>query len=139
MTFEFGGRAILYSLNFDRVLNDDWVVGVGYGSVSTEQSSGIRAGKTARMIPLYTNFYFLRDAGSFYATLGATWVTNSDQVKDLDSTPGNLLFPSSPFLLTTGLGYEYRSDAGFLARLTAYGILGTKVVPWGSVTLGYSF
>jgi hypothetical protein len=136
---EVGGRALLYSLSFDRVLSDDLLVGIGVGSVTMNDRFGGTSGLSATLVPVYLNYYFMREAGSLFATAGASLVTNSSLVSGLTSSAGGLQLSSSPLLPTLGLGYEYRSDPGFLVRLAGYLILGQNSVPWIGVSIGYSF
>src|SRR4051812_16616235 len=59
---EIGGRAGLYSINYDRVLNDDLSAGIGFGSLQAEATGGINKEGSA-VIPIYLNAYLMRDAG----------------------------------------------------------------------------
>ena len=43
---EFLGRGLLWSVNFDRVVNDDLVAGAGFGTVSMRNADGSDAGVT---------------------------------------------------------------------------------------------
>jgi hypothetical protein len=134
ISFELGGRGLLYSVDFDRVLNENLAVGIGVGTVSTNNST-VGTG----VIPVYGNYYFSESAGSLFATLGANLITNAGSLSGLNSNVGNVQFTNSPIQLTFGLGYEYRSDPGFLVRVAAYGIYAGNVSPWGGFTIGYSF
>jgi hypothetical protein len=137
--FEVLGRCLMYSAVFDHVLNDDLAAGLGIGSTSTQTLSGIDANRNATALPVYLNYYFSRDQGSVFATVGATLVTNSGDVSGLKSAVGGLEYPSGAVLGTGGLGYENRGDNGFLFRLTAYAIAGKSVIPWVGFGFGYAF
>jgi hypothetical protein len=138
LSAEIGGRAGLYSVNFDRVLNDDLAAGIGFGSLQAE-TSGVGNKQGSAVIPIYLNAYLMRDAGSLYLTAGASLLTSPDSIKGKTLTPGSLQFSSSPFMAHFGLGYEYRSDVGYLVRLTAYGLVSQNIAPWGGISVGYSF
>lgn len=139
LTAEVGGRGLLYSLGFDRVLSEQLSAGVSIGSVPMNNSDGTSSGLTATLVPVFINFYFAEEMSSPFLTFGVNWVLNSGSVSGLTSSPGNIEFSTSPLQPTFGLGWEYRSDPGFLVRVTAYGIYGNRLAPWGGLTLGYSF
>jgi hypothetical protein len=135
LTFEIGGRSLNYSFNFDRVLSDELSVGVGYGTFTTQ--GGIYSSPSSGVVPVYANYYFSREAGSLYVTAGAAILTsnNSGQTTQL----GNLQLSSSSLLGSAGVGYEYRSDPGFLVRMTGYLMMSGNIVPWAGMSLGFSF
>ena len=81
----------------------------------------------------------MRDQGSVYVTGGAALVINSTDVQGFKTNLGGLTFPTSALLPEFGAGYENRGDSGFLFRLAAYGIVGTKLVPWVGFSFGYAF
>jgi len=133
------GRSLMYSVNFDRAMNEDMVAGFGFGGTPTKNAAGASAGITATMFPVYFNYYFLRDQGSLFATGGVSILTNSTSVNGLTSNPGGLDFNSSSVLPNFGVGYENRGDTGFLFRFTAYAIVGKSLAPWIGFSLGYAF
>lgn len=137
--FEILGRGLLYSVQFDRVLNDDMAAGLGFGHVATKTAAGADSGVNANMIPAYFNYYFAREQGSIFATAGATLVLNSGDVKTLSASTGGLEFGSSAVLPTLGVGYENRGDSGFLFRFAAYALIASNVAPWAGFSFGYAF
>jgi hypothetical protein len=139
LSVEFLGRGLMYSVDFDRVVNDDIVAGVGIGSTSMRNQDGTDPGVSTLLIPVYASYYFMRDQGSLYLTVGADIVSNSSAVNGLKTTYGNMTMNSNAVLPTFGLGYENRSDAGFIFRIAAYGIYASSLNPWGGLTLGYCF
>ena len=139
VSLELFGRGMTYSLGYDRVLSDDLAAGLSFGTAGTQDTAGTDAGVRATLLSAYANYYFTRDQGSVYVTGGATLVANSSEVKGKQSTPGAIEFPNSAILPTFGLGYENRSDSGFLFRLTAYAIFAQKAAPWIGFTFGYAF
>jgi hypothetical protein len=136
---ELLGRGMLYSVSYDRVVTDDLVAGVGFGTTSTRTLSDVDAGVSTALLPLYVNYYFMREGGSPFATLGADIVTNSGEVNGLKSTYSGIEFGSRAVLATVGAGYESRTDAGILFRVAVYGIYAKTISPWGGLTLGYCF
>lgn len=133
-TAEILGRAGMWSVYFDQVLNDDISAGFGYGSVSTELANG-QDGEDAQMIPFYFNYYLKREAGSLFATAGANVVLNKKDVRGNTATTSDLEFKNSSVVPTVGFGYENRSDNGVLFRVAGYGLIGKDIKPW----LGFSF
>ena len=77
----------------------------------------------------------MHEAGSVYATAGVDVAANVSDVKYTESTIGGVKFSSSPVLPVFGIGYENRTDTGFLFRVAGYGIVGKKLAPW----LGFQF
>ncbi|MCM0607064.1 MAG: hypothetical protein KA715_13325 [Xanthomonadaceae bacterium] len=120
------GRGGLGSLQFDRVVSDDVSAGFGIGLLG---SAGV---STFFSVPFFMNYYLNRDARSFYVTGGATVSFGSG---GLISSIGNF---GSAVLPNFGLGYESRSDSGFLFRAAAYGMISTVFAPWFGFTFGYA-
>ena len=139
INLEVLGRGLLYSISFDRVLSDDLAAGIGFGTVGLNNIDGTGSNQSTALIPVYINYYFMRDSGSLFVTGGATLVGNSSGANGLKANFSGLQFNSTPVLPTFGAGFESRGDSGFLFRVTAYGIIGQTLSPWVGFTLGYSF
>lgn len=140
VSVEMLGRAMLYSVNFDQVLNDNIAAGFGLGTASTmTRITELDVDQSATFLPAYMNYYFLKEAGSPFVTVGMTLITNHSSVKNLETKTGNLEIPSSNVMPTFGGGYENRTDTGFLFRAAAYFVAGRKLTPWLGFSLGYSF
>jgi hypothetical protein len=137
---EMLGRGMLYTVNYDQVVNDNIAAGVGFGSVSTNlHGLDVDANKTVSFLPAYMNYYFLKEAGSPFVTGGVTLILNHASTKGLDTSTGNLQIPNSSVMPTFGGGYENRSDTGFLFRVTGYLIAGKTLTPWLGFAFGYGF
>lgn len=138
---ELLGQGVLYSLFFDRVLNDDLAAGFGYGVAPTKTAAGGDTGVSAVLIPVHVNYYFTRDQGSLYATGGVTIVANPGEIQGTQSklSISELRYSDSPILPVVGIGYENRGDMGFLFRGTAYAIVADTVSPWIGFSFGYAF
>lgn len=132
------GKGLTYSVQFDRAVSDDLSAGVGIGSTGLDFVSGGDTGKKATLVPVYAHYYFTRDHGSLYAMGGATLIASSG-TEGLKSKMGNFEFPSGSVLPVAGLGFEERTDTGFLFRATGYGMMGKKLTPWFGFTFGYGF
>jgi hypothetical protein len=140
VSLEVLGRSMLYSVNFDQVLNDNIAAGVGFGTVSMQaHNTSMDADKTASFVPAYMNYYFNKAANSPFVTGGVTLILNHSSVKGLDTSTGGLQIPTSSVMPTFGGGYESRSDTGFLFRVTGYLIAGRDLTPWLGFSFGYGF
>jgi hypothetical protein len=140
VSVEMLGRAMLYSVNYDQVVNDTMAAGVGLGTVSMNfHDTDLDAGQTATFIPAYMNYYFMKEAGSPFVTGGVTLILNHASVKGKDTSTGGLQIPSSSVMPTFGGGYENRGDNGFLFRVTGYLVAGKSLTPWIGFSFGYGF
>lgn len=140
VSVEMLGRAMLYSVNFDQVLNDDIAVGFGLGSAATmTRVTELDTDTAATFLPAYMNYYFMKEAGSPFITAGMTLITNHSSVKNFETKTGNLEIPSSNVMPTFGGGYENRGDNGFLFRGAVYFAAGRKLTPWLGFSIGYGF
>lgn len=135
---EILGRGMLWSINFERVVSEQAAVGVGYGQVATEQSE-VETDRSARMIPVWMNYYLSDSGNSAFVTGGANVVLNSGSVKRDTATVSALKLPNDAILPVAGGGYESRTDTGFLFRFGAYLLVGDNVKPWMGFTFGQTF
>jgi hypothetical protein len=136
---EVGGRGILYSVNYDRVVSEDLAFGIGYGSGPVTSANGVDTSQSVSLIPVYVNLYLMRDQGSLYVTGGADFVTNPGSIVGYSANQSGVVFQNTSIMPTFGVGYENRSDAGFLVRATGYVLVASNVKPWAGFSIGYSF
>jgi hypothetical protein len=136
--FEFFGRGMRYSVFFDHALNDDAVAGFSIGSTQTKTALGVTAAD-ATLIPLYLNYYLMRNGSSPYVSGGVSWVVNSNEVKGNTSNVGAMIFPDNGIIPNVGFGFESRGDTGFLCRIAGYGMFATSFSTWFGFTFGYAF
>lgn len=131
VSLEILGRGMFGTLNFDRVMTDELAAGLGVGTIPA--ITGIATG-TATLFPVYANYYFMKDAGSIYATAGITiaLVTGS---ATFDLTGVSL----RPIIPQIGVGYENRGDSGFLFRAAVYALYSGTFGVWGGISFGYAF
>jgi hypothetical protein len=121
------GRASSASVFFDRMLDENFGAGFGFG------------GGSISMIPVYANYYFTNTQGALFATAGASLVLNPDNIDGRTSPAANWPIRES-VLPVFGFGYENRSDQGYLFRATGYVAYADRDFhPWGGVSLGYAF
>jgi hypothetical protein len=135
------GRGLLGSVFFDYSMSESVAVGLGLGQVSTVSAttSSASVGATAWMLPVYMNYYFMKSAGSVFASAGLSLVTNSNQVAGTVSNPGQVLFSNNMIIPELGVGYEYRTDTQFVFRVQGYGLWSVKLSPWIGLSFGYGF
>jgi hypothetical protein len=132
LSLEVLGRGALWSVDYDRVLDEHLAAGLGLGTVSLKNGAG-----NATMIPAYVNYYLAPEQGSLFLTAGVTLATGA---KNSEINTGGFEIGDTPFFGTFGIGYENRSDAGYLVRLAAYGMVTDQnVKPWGGISFGKSF
>ncbi len=136
---EILGRGIRYSIGYDRALNDYFVAGFGFGSTLLDTDAGVATTFSAKMIPIYLNYYFMPEAGSVFASGGVDFVLNPRDAQGLKSTLSSLKYSSGGVVPTAGIGYENRGDFGFLFRMAAYVLIDRSVAPWVGFTFGYAF
>ena len=135
------GRTQLWSLFYDRVLSDDLSAGFGYGSAKLDTAAGTDSGLSANQVTVYGNYYLTRQAESVFLTGGANVVTNGSSVKSLglQTSPGAVKIKSSTVFPVLGVGFESRSDAGFLFRAAGYAIVSGDIHPWVGFSFGLAF
>jgi hypothetical protein len=126
------GRAAVWSVSYDRVVDDNLAAGLGFSAFSVDNATG--GSDTVTVVPFYANYYFMKEQGTPYLTAGFDIIGN----KQPGSAVGDVKLDKS-VVGVVGLGYESRSDNGFLVRVTGYGLIADKVYPWGGITLGYAF
>ena len=139
VSLELFGRGLLYTVEADSMLADNLGAGFGFGTVGLKQHNGPDLNNSAKLMPVYVNYYFQDEQGSLFLTLGASLIFNQNDVKGNDSTIGNVNFSSSGVQPSFGLGYENRGPTGMLLRITGYGIVGKQIYPWFGFSLGYAF
>jgi hypothetical protein len=131
-TVDLFGRALLYSVNFDRQITDYFSLGVGISSWDASQRwTGFQSWVT--VVPLYANFYFSPNASRGFLSAGADLIKVSEP-----GFSGNT-FENSGVAGTVGAGYEFREQSGFLVRLAGYLIIGRSTELSPSVGLGIAF
>lgn len=144
---ELLGRGIAYSLNYDRLINAKVSLGVGF---SYYQIHFAELEFNIAFLPAYLNYYFVGynnhrgfiTAGATLVYARAEYATESWRSNITDDntvyysyakSDGAIIYPS------VGVGYEFRTRSGFLARVAAYGQYVTQFYPWAGVTLGANF
>ncbi len=128
---ELGGNALAYSINYDRLLNDDFSVRAGIGFFSTDLDEG--GSSSIAGIPILANY--LLGSGNSRLELGAGLliVTGSFDLAGASE--------SDAAVAGTGtFAYRFQKPEGgvfFKAGFTPI-IVGGSFIPWFGVSIGYT-
>ena len=126
---ELLGKSLLYSFYYQRTVLP--FLGLEAG-ISALGGGDDEDNATIVFFPIGAKVYIIPKNGSLYATGGITVVTaNVESGPFEDDESGTY-----PWL---GLGFEFRSETGFLFRGTAYALLGGGFFIWPGLTVGYAF
>ena len=134
MNLEVLGRGMLWSVAFEKGVSANVSVGLGIGTVGVTSRTD-----QAVIVPMYMNYYFMNSGNSPFGTVGVNIVTNNNKVKGGIADQSDVEFGSSSVHPTFGLGYEFRTDGGFLFRVAGYGIAASNFKPWFGGTFGFAF
>jgi hypothetical protein len=136
LSLEAAGRGFLYSLNYDRSIGTFASIGAGFGYLDF---SAIDVSTSVLFVPLYANLYLFENQHRPFVTAGMTFIRISGSVggtilEDKFEASATAAVPMA------GLGYEFRSGAGFLFRLSPYVMITPlAVIPWAGMSLGATF
>lgn len=160
MGVELGGKALTYSLFYERMVGSQAALGIGYGY--QELNINPLFGKvkvSVTTLPLYAQYYFQRYSHRL-STLGGVTMLQvdagytakipSDMVQTEDQQANQSINNALPSELQvgagatipvamTGVGYEYRTMSGFIFRTNIYGFLYPIVKPHFGLSFGGHF
>ncbi len=127
---ELAGKCLLYSFSYQRMIVEPFGV---EGGISLLGSGGGGSSATVFFYTVGVKAYLLqKDASPFLAAgfVGLSTSTDSGPFSDSESSSYGYLGP----------GFEYRSEGGFLARASVYGLIaGGGFFVWPGVTVGIAF
>ena len=140
---ELAGNGLLYTINYDRVINENFSVraGLGYLSVSASASSGgqTASAKVSLMgIPVLANFMLGGDNHKIELGAGMTLFYASGSASSADAVAsGSGMAPVG----TAVLGYRYvPHDGGFTFRAGFTPLVSKQgFQPWAGMSFGYVF
>lgn len=132
ITLEFLGRALAYSLNYDRAFTEHITVGLGISSWQ-ESWRWSQYQSTVVVLPVYMNYYFSEKMGRGFASAGVDFIHVSQTANNDNS------FMNNGAAATLGAGYETRDRSGFLLRIGFYLVAGQPVELSPAVDIGYAF
>jgi hypothetical protein len=131
---ELGGNALVYSINYDRILSNAFSVrgGIGYYSLEDDLEGGDNSVSLAAF-PLTLNY--LLGSGSSRLELGAGLVILTGSA-DL----GGVSTSNASVIGTATFAYRYQKPMGgifFKAGFTPF-ISGGSFIPWFGLSVGYT-
>ena len=125
---ELLGKAVLYSFYYQYTPTKQFGLEVGLGALGGGTGSD---NATIIFLPIGAKFYLIPKDGSLYLAGGVVPLTAGT-----DSGP----FDETNTYSYLGIGFEFRSDTGFLFRGSAYGLIAEGgFFIWPGLTLGYAF
>jgi len=134
LSVEILGRAALYSLQYDRMLEENIAIGIGFETISLSAGTGAASTASVSMtlIPIYANYYFSEAANHFYVTGGTNFISGT-------GTIGSVTVGATGLgLHSIGVGYEHRG--GFLFRIAPMVLIaGSTISPTLGISLGAAF
>jgi hypothetical protein len=141
VSIEAGGKGIMYSLNYDRLLDSKWAMGAGYSfyALGTAEKNAQIA-----IVPLYSHFYFTEEFNRFYITGGLDVVNVQVKSNNVNPTDADKIFSvgktefrnSTLPIFLAGSGWELRTRSGFLFRATGYLTYYQEILPWAGISVG---
>jgi hypothetical protein len=132
ISLEMFGRALFYSLNYDRAVSEHISVGIGASYWETEDWWHDYIADVT-VVPVYGNYYFSRRPHRGFLSAGVDWVTVTQ------SGYNHSTFANNGFAAVIGGGYEYLDSSGFLIRVSGFAIAGRSLDVSPSISLGYAF
>jgi hypothetical protein len=129
---ELGGKGLLYTLYYERMLTPQLSASIGFSS----WHFSFLYETTLTFVPIYLTYYSSGNNSRAYVDGGIDIVTISDvRLFDLWTTAS-----ATGVVGIVGFGYCYRaSDGGFFFKIGPMLILAKGVHPWGNLTLGVTF
>lgn len=137
--FEGLGNGILYTINYDRMVADTWSARVGLMQISVDEidvdSGGLtQATVSLRLVPITANK--LKGEGNHKLELGIgpMLILVSGDIEDTGGIDG------AGVGVTGTVGYRYqRPDGGINFRIGLTPLFTPSFLPWGGLSLGYTF
>lgn len=127
---ELLGKAILYSFYYQYTPVKQIGLEVGLGALGGGTGD---ENTTLIFVPVGAKFYIIPKDGSLYLAGGGVFLNASTDSGPFDESGST----SYGYL---GLGFEFRSETGFLFRGSAYGLIaGGGFFIWPGLTVGYAF
>lgn len=124
---ELLGKSFVYTFSYQHMLGNALGLQAGLSALGGGSSDD---NVTVIFIPVGAKFYPIPKDGSPFLTGGLVLLTGTYDWQDTESTT----------YFYAGLGFEYRSNSGFLFRGTAYGlIIDGGFFIWPGLHVGYAF
>ncbi|MFH2036607.1 MAG: hypothetical protein ABIJ45_09410 [Candidatus Zixiibacteriota bacterium] len=122
---ELLGKAALYSFSYQYMVTPS--IGL---QAAVSAIGGSASDATVVFLPLGGKYYLVPKSGSPFLTGGIVVLTGSADSGPIESATYGY----------AGMGFEFRSESGFLFRGTAYGLIaGGEFFIWPGLHIGYAF
>lgn len=128
-SFELGGRCLIYSLNYQRMLAPAFGLEVGASYIG-----GGSEGETAGILFLSGGgrFYFINKNASPYLSGGIVWLSAGTSAGPFSDAASGVYFYASP-------GFELRMTGGFVFRAGVNFLFEEGFIVWPGIHLGVAF
>ena len=131
---ELGGNGLVYSINYERLLSENFTLRGGFGITP----GLIFAEGTFIHIPITASYLIGSKSSKFETGLGVTYFAGTDiKVFGLDAGDQSLIF------LTGIIGYRYTSPGGFVFRILFTPLYNSETepefLPYFGLSLGIAF
>jgi len=134
---ELLGNGLLSSLNYERVISNDFSVrfGVGFSFDNSESNSG--GHHTTAFFPLAMANYLIDLYGNNYLEIGGGVLVSSTNFSiSTDNYPQS----ESVVVPTTAVGYRYSpKDGGIFFSAAFDTFIFSGIAPWAGIGIGYRF
>ena len=128
---ELGGNALVYSINYDRVLTDDFSARIGIGFYSLDDDTGDSASLSG--IPITAHYLFGKGNSRLEIGAGLVIFTGKADISTIETK-------DSAVLGTGVFAYRFQKPDGgvfFKAGFTPL-FQGGTFVPWFGLSIGYT-
>lgn len=130
MDLELGGRCLLYSFSYQRMLAEPFGLQAGVSMIGGGSSGG---SSSILFVSVGGKAYFLPGNASPFLGGGLVTVTSSTTAGPFSSGASGVYGYVNP-------GFEYRSDSGFLVRGSVYTLFaGDAFFVWPGLSIGLAF
>jgi hypothetical protein len=141
--FELGGNALLYSVNYDRRLNNTWTGRAGFMIVSaegTDPDTGERAEVSIAIIPVMINALLGRGTHRLELGAGPLFGIGGGRIEDPEVGDVDEFSAAGLAGVTTTFGYRRQPlNGGFVFRAALNPFYSGKPQLWAGISAGWSF
>ena len=128
---ELLGKSLIYSFYYQRCLNRSFALEAGLGALG---GGTLEDSATLLFFPVGARLYVIPKNGTFFLAGGVVFANASAGKGPFSEDSASATYGYG------GLGFEFRSESGFLFRGTAYSLInGGGFFIWPGLTVGYGF
>jgi hypothetical protein len=141
--FELGGNAILYSVNYERRLNDTWSGRAGFMIVSAsgiDEDTGDEVDVSLAIIPVMANALVGRGTHRLELGIGPLFAIGGGQIEDTELGEVDEFSAAGLAGVTSTFGYRRQPrDGGFIFRASLNPFYSERVQLWAGLSVGWAF